>query len=103
MLYYVCNEVQQNLRTRLGSRKTGLSTTPPVFRKLLSVYVFSYFPFGFEGRIGELIVLVPDYCLSFYFSMTRMMLALMLYFFIVAHKATCHTLSNAFLKSMKKL
>ena len=21
------------------------------FRKLLSVYVFSYFPFGFEGRI----------------------------------------------------
>ena len=32
-----------------------------------SIYVFSYFPFGFEGRIWDLIVSVPDYCLSFYF------------------------------------
>ena len=31
-----------------------------------SVYVFSYFPFGFEGRIWDLIVSVPDHCLSFY-------------------------------------
>ena len=37
-------------------------------RKLSSIYVFSYFPFGFEGRIWDLIVSVPDYCLSFYFS-----------------------------------
>ena len=37
------------------------------FRKLSSVYVFSYFPFGFEGRIWDLIVSVPDQCLSFYF------------------------------------
>ena len=36
---------------------------------LLSIYVFSYFPFGFEGRIWDLIVLVPDHCLSFYFTM----------------------------------
>ena len=75
------------------------------FRKLSSIYVFSYFPFGFEGRIWDLIVSVPDHCLSFYlsyrFSMARMMLALMLYFLIVAHKASCHTLSKAFLKSMK--
>ena len=35
--------------------------------KLSSIYVFSYFPFGFEGRIWDLIVSVPDYCLSFYF------------------------------------
>ena len=28
---------------------------------------FSYFPFGFEGRIWDLIVSVPDHCLSFYF------------------------------------
>ena len=28
-------------------------------------YVFSYFPFGFEGRIWDLIVSVPDHCLSF--------------------------------------
>ena len=25
--------------------------------------------FGFEGRIWDLIVLVPDHCLSFYFSL----------------------------------
>ena len=38
------------------------------FRKLPSVYVFSYFPFGFEGRVWDLIVSVPDYCLSLYFA-----------------------------------
>ena len=37
------------------------------FRKLSSIYVFSYVPFGFEGRIWDLIVSVPDHCLSFYF------------------------------------
>ena len=37
------------------------------FRKLSSIYVFSYFPFGFEGRIWDLNVSVPDHCLSFYF------------------------------------
>ena len=36
------------------------------FRKLSSIYAFSYFPFGFEGRIWDLIVSVPDHCLSFY-------------------------------------
>ena len=39
--------------------------------------------------------------LSYRFSIARMMLALMLYFLIVAHKASSHTLSKAFLKSMK--
>ena len=33
--------------------------------KLLSIYVFSCFPFGFEGRMWDLIVSVPDHCLSF--------------------------------------
>ena len=37
------------------------------FRKLSSINAFSYFPFGFEGRIWDLIVSVPDHCLSFYF------------------------------------
>ena len=41
--------------------------TARAFRKLLSIYVFSYFPFGFEGRMWDLIVSVPDYCLSLYF------------------------------------
>ena len=78
----------------------------------------------------DLIVSVPDHCLSFYFggstyhcrtptvvlnqspvlplnrtvlwalsyrvSMASMMLALMLYILIVAHKASRHTLSKAF-------
>ena len=38
------------------------------FRKLSSIYVFSYFPFGFEGGIWDLIVSVPDHCLFFYFN-----------------------------------
>ena len=42
--------------------------TMRAFRKLLSIYVFSYFPFGFEGRIWDLIVSVPERCLSFTFS-----------------------------------
>ena len=41
--------------------------TARAFRKLLSIYVFSYFLFGFEGRIWDLTVSVTDYCLSFYF------------------------------------
>ena len=42
--------------------------TASAFRKLPSIYVFSYFPFGFEGRMWDLIVSVPDHCLSFYFA-----------------------------------
>ena len=38
------------------------------FRKLLSIYVFSYIPFGFERRIWDLIVSGLDHCLSFYFA-----------------------------------
>ena len=42
---------------------TELSNTT----ELPSIYVFSYFPFGFESRMWDLIVSVPDHCLSFYF------------------------------------
>ena len=31
------------------------------------LYAFGYFPFGFEGRIWDLTVSVPDHCLAFYF------------------------------------
>ena len=37
------------------------------FPKLPSIYVFSKFPFGFEGRMWDLIESVPDHCLLFYF------------------------------------
>ena len=40
-------------------------------RKPPSIYVFRYFPFGFEGRMWDLIVSVPDHCLSFYFKEGR--------------------------------
>ena len=32
-------------------------------------YVFSHFPFGFEGRTWDLTISVPGHCLSFYFVM----------------------------------
>ena len=41
------------------------------FSKLLTVYVFSNFPFGFEGRIWDLIVSVPDHCLFFFLFITQ--------------------------------
>ena len=37
------------------------------FRGLSSIYVLFYFPFGFGGRMWDLVVSVPDHCLSFYF------------------------------------
>ena len=48
-------------------KELSIRFTARAFCKLLSIYVFSYFPFGFEGRIWDLIVSVPDHCLSFYF------------------------------------
>ena len=53
------------MTTYLGKNCSFCSAS--AFRKLSSIYVFSYFPFGFEGRIWDLIVSVPDHCLSFYF------------------------------------
>ena len=45
--------------------------TARAVRNLLSFYVFRSFPFGFEGKIWDLIVSVPDHCLSFYFINMR--------------------------------
>ena len=53
----------------MGDQKTDfILFAASAFHKLSSIYVFSYFPFGFEGRIWDLIVSVPDHCLSFYFG-----------------------------------
>ena len=46
----------------------GLPRVP--FVNCFSIYAFSYFPFGFEGRMWDLIVLVPDHCLTFYFGLS---------------------------------
>ena len=52
----------------LSGKELFIRFTASAFRKLLSIYVFSCFPFGFEGRMWDLIVSVPDHCLSFYFA-----------------------------------
>ena len=58
-----------------GGCSFGLPRVP--FVCLSSIYVFSYCPFGFEGRMWDLIVLVPDRCLSFYFSKFMIPIALL--------------------------
>ena len=58
---------QMALSPKLGVVEISTLCNTDAFRKLSSIYVFSYFPFGFEGRICDLIVSVPDHCLSFYF------------------------------------
>ena len=57
-----------NKLLHLSGKELFIKFNASAFRKLLSICVFSYFPFGFEGRIWDLIVSVPDHCLSFYFS-----------------------------------
>ena len=51
----------------LFGKELFIRFTASAYSKLLSVYVFSYLPVGFEGRMWDLIVSVPDHCLSFYF------------------------------------
>ena len=51
-----------------SGKELFIQNTTCAFRKLLSAYVFSYFPFGFEGRIWNLIVSVPGHCLAFYLA-----------------------------------
>ena len=52
----------------MSGKELFIRFTASAFRKLLSIYVFSYFPFGFEGRMWDLIVSVLDHCLSFSFG-----------------------------------
>ena len=54
------------MNDHLSGKELFIRLTARAFRKLLSVYVLSSFPFGSEGRIWELVVSVPDHCLSFY-------------------------------------
>ena len=60
----------RQLNDHLFGKELFIQFTASVFRKLPSVYVFSYFPFGFWGRMLALIVSGPDHCLSFYFTFT---------------------------------
>ena len=51
----------RKLNHHLFGKELFIRFAASAFRKLLSVYVFSYFLFGFEGRIWGLIVSVPDH------------------------------------------
>ena len=57
----------RQLNNHLFGKELFTRFTASAFRKLPSIYVLSYFPFGFEGRMWDLTVSVPDHCLSFYF------------------------------------
>ena len=69
LLVFFCSSVPVVLNDHLFGKELSIRFSASAFRKLPSIYVFSYFPFGFEGRMWDLIVSVPDHCLSFYFSM----------------------------------
>ena len=56
------------MNDHMSGKELYIRFTASAFHKLLSMYVFCYFPFGFEGRMWDLIVSVPDHCLSFYFE-----------------------------------
>ena len=58
----------RKLNDHLFGKELFILFAASAFPKLSSIYVFSYFPIGFEGRIWDLIVSVPDHCLSFYFG-----------------------------------
>ena len=60
------------LNDHLFGKELFIRFTASAFRKLPSIYVFSYFPFCLEGRMWNLIVSVPDHCLSFYFEVRYM-------------------------------
>ena len=63
----------RQLNDHLFGKELFILFAASAFRKLSSIYVFSYFPFGFEGRIWDLIVSVPDHCLSFYFAVIMLL------------------------------
>ena len=62
------SDIFRKMNNHLSGKELFIRFTARAFRKLLSICAFSYFPFGFEGRIWDLIISVPDHCLSFYLS-----------------------------------
>ena len=64
-------DIFRQLNDNLFGKKLFIRFTARAFRKLLSIYAFIYFPFGFEGGIWDLMVSVPDHCLSSYFRLNH--------------------------------
>ena len=65
------SDIFWQLNDHLFGKELFIRFTMHAFHKLLSIYVFSYFPFGFEGRIWDLIVSVPDHAYLFTFPPPR--------------------------------
>ena len=63
LVTYFVNFMQLN--DHLFGKELFIRFSASAFRKLPSIYVFGYFPFGFEGRMWDLIVSVPDQLLIF--------------------------------------
>ena len=72
----------KQLNDHLFGNELFIRFSASAFRQMPSVYVFSYFPFGFEGRMWNLIVSVPDHCLSFYFTVNTQVYILGCCFFV---------------------
>ena len=64
------------LNDHLFGEELLIRFTASAFRKLLSIYVFSYFHFGFQGRMWDLTVSLPDHCLVFTLYATWICLSL---------------------------
>ena len=100
ILYQVVVVSRRSARTPVSSSSSAFTTMSSAKRKLVisrprtPTVGLNHSPVLPSNRTAL-------WALSYRFLMARMMLALMLYFLIVAHKASCHTLSKAFLKSVK--
>ena len=73
----------RKLNDHLFGKELFIRFTASAFRKLLSIYVFSYFPFDFEGRMWDPIVSVPDHSLSFYFFVLNYFCTIIYIFFLI--------------------
>ena len=67
LVTYFVNFRKLNDHLHVFGKELFIQFTANAFRKLRSIDVFSYFPFGFEGGMWDLIVSVPDHCFAFYF------------------------------------
>ena len=70
------SHTHSQLNDHLFGKELFIRFSASAFRELPSIYVFSYFPFGFERRMWDLIVSVPGHCLSFYLDTIGLGLAL---------------------------
>ena len=76
-LIYLLDNIYIRFGTKLYRKIVGIPMGTNCVPFVADLFLFSYardfltfscFPFGFEGRMWDLIVSDPDYCLSFYFA-----------------------------------